>query len=319
MIFLQLLFSTALLFLVGVVRAEPSFVGAVSDHVLSSLMLDIDKAGNSERLVAVGDRGYVIWSDDFGKLWQYATTPTDVLLTAVDFPSGMIGYAVGHDAVVLKTRDGGKTWSQVYEDREAQVPLLDVFFIDTDNGFVMGGHGYLRQTFDGGKTWKDRSDNIDNPDEFHYNGMTRLKGGMLLLVGEAGTLYRSGDNGKSWDLLSSPYKGTLFGVQALARPQSAIIYGLLGNAYITNDNGKTWQKWDTGTDQTLFNGLLIGGDRALLVGGNGTFSHSDGKNTKVGNRPRSAVLTGVIQAADGVFVVTGEHGVHRVDPGIVGQ
>ncbi|WP_281646207.1 YCF48-related protein [Parendozoicomonas sp. Alg238-R29] len=298
----------------GVAAAEPA-----SEKVLSSLFNDIERVGSSQRLVAVGDRGYVLWSDDMGKEWKQTQTPSDVLLTAVDFPSDDTGYAVGHDAEVFKSQDGGQSWKRVYQDKEAEVPLLDVFFTDNNNGFAIGAYGYLVQTTDGGKTWHDRRDSIDNEDEFHFNAMTRLKDGTLVIAGEAGTLYRSTDGGKDWETLESPYEGSFFGVQPLEQLNAAVAYGLRGNAFITTDSGKTWAELDTGTDQSLYSAVVLTGNQPLLVGSSGTFALNDGDDSLVANQSDRAALTGIVLARDNMYVVTGDNGIKRVSPGILGQ
>ncbi len=76
--------------------------------VAQSLLLDTALAG--ERLIAVGEHGHVIYSDDSGKHWQQGKVPTTQMLTAVFFTSPKKGWAVGHDGIILFTRDGGENW-----------------------------------------------------------------------------------------------------------------------------------------------------------------------------------------------------------------
>ncbi len=52
------------------------------------------KAGN--RLVAVGERGIVLLSDDAGLNWKQVDVPVSVTLTGVQFVSPMKGWAIGH-------------------------------------------------------------------------------------------------------------------------------------------------------------------------------------------------------------------------------
>ena len=73
-----------------------------------SLLLDVVEAGN--RVVAVGEQGIVLISDDAGISWRQAEVPVSVLLTAITFTDESTGWAVGHDGVVLKTIDGGENW-----------------------------------------------------------------------------------------------------------------------------------------------------------------------------------------------------------------
>ena len=78
-----------------------------------SLLLDIAAVG--PRLVAVGDRGHVLVSDDAEAGWQQARVPTRQMLTAVHFSTEKLGWAVGHDGLVLVTNNGGMDWSRQYD------------------------------------------------------------------------------------------------------------------------------------------------------------------------------------------------------------
>lgn len=80
-------------------------------HPERSLLLDITRAGS--RLVAVGEQGTIIWSDDQGEQWQQADVPVSVLLTAVAFTDSNNGWAVGHDGAILRSSDRGETWQRV--------------------------------------------------------------------------------------------------------------------------------------------------------------------------------------------------------------
>jgi photosystem II stability/assembly factor-like uncharacterized protein len=86
-----------------------------------STMLDVDNAG--DRLVAVGQRGHIIYSNDQGQTWTQAEVPTSVMLTRVHFASAESGWAVGHDGHVLSTGDGGITWVLQRDGLSAQAEI----------------------------------------------------------------------------------------------------------------------------------------------------------------------------------------------------
>ena len=65
-----------------------------------SPLLDLARAGS--RLVAVGQRGHILYSDDEGGRWQQARVPVSSDLNAVTFPTPEQGWAVGGDGVVLR-------------------------------------------------------------------------------------------------------------------------------------------------------------------------------------------------------------------------
>ena len=71
-------------------------------------------------------------------------------------------------------------------------PLMDVWFRDANTGFAFGAYGIYLRTDDGGESWEDLSFDIDNPDGFHYNAVTPVKGAGLLLAGRAAGLCHSG-------------------------------------------------------------------------------------------------------------------------------
>ena len=80
-----------------------------SPKAVHSLLLDVANTG--ERLVAVGDRGHVLYSNDQGQSWQQAKVPTRQMLTSLFFVDAQHGWVVGHDAQILATTDGGLTWT----------------------------------------------------------------------------------------------------------------------------------------------------------------------------------------------------------------
>jgi len=84
----------------------------------NSMLLDIAAAG--ERLVAVGERGHILYSNDRGASWTQAEVPTSVMLTRVFFISPDLGWAVGHDGNVLVSQNGGVNWELQRDGISAQ-------------------------------------------------------------------------------------------------------------------------------------------------------------------------------------------------------
>ena len=118
--------------------------------------------------MVVGERGHVLVSTDGGESWKQARVPVRALLTAVHMHDERTGWAVGHDAVILRTDDGGETWRLVHQAPEEELPLLDVWFRDERTGFAIGAYGYFLVTRDGGDTWASRT---ISEDDFHLNAL----------------------------------------------------------------------------------------------------------------------------------------------------
>src|SRR5262245_33110933 len=71
--------------------------GPLTANTMQRLLL-VDGERFGSRIVAVGDRGYIVISDDQGKSWKRAKAPPAPLLTALDFLDDQVGIAVGHDS-----------------------------------------------------------------------------------------------------------------------------------------------------------------------------------------------------------------------------
>jgi len=181
--------------LAAVAPASDMVYAVESAKASKSLMLDVVHAG--KRLVAVGDRGHILYSDDQGTTWTQAKVPTRQLLTSVYFVDDKHGWAVGHDAQILASEDGGVTWTKQFEDLKREAPLLDVWFQDVNSGFAVGAYGALMATTDGGKHWEDVSDRLDNEDQYHLNAIAAIKDAGLFIVGEQGSMFRSADWGQT--------------------------------------------------------------------------------------------------------------------------
>ena len=289
--------------------AQPVFA-IESPKAAKGLMIDVVHAG--KRLVAVGDRGHILYSDDQGSTWNQAKVPTRQLLTAVYFVDDKHGWAVGHDAQILASTDGGATWAQQYQDLKREAPLLDVWFKDAEHGLAVGAYGALIETTDGGKTWDDVSDRL---------AIAAIKGAGLFIVGEQGSMFRSGDDGQTWEKLEGPYEGSLFGVIGTAQPQTLLAYGLRGNLYRSTDFGSTWEQVELnaarGALEFGLSGATLLDDGAIVVVGNGgsvVISHDDGQTFSVFNRPDRISLSSVTAAGNGNLILAGQGGVRVAQP-----
>ncbi len=285
-----------------------------SPKAAKGLMIDVVHAG--KRLVAVGDRGHILYSDDQGATWAQAKVPTRQLLTAVYFVDDKQGWAVGHDAQILATADGGVTWTQQFQDLKREAPLLDVWFNDANHGLAVGAYGALIETTDGGKTWNDVSERLDNEDQFHLNAIAHIKDAGLFIVGEQGSMFRSSDDGQTWEKLQGPYEGSLFGVIGTAQPQTLLAFGLRGNLYRSTDFGSTWEQVELnaarGALEFGLSGATLLDDGAIVVVGNGgsvVVSHDDGLTFSVFNRPDRISLSSVTAAGNGNLILAGQGGV----------
>ena len=285
---------------------------------IESVLLDGAVAGS--RLVVVGERGHVLVSTDDGASWTQAKVPTRVLLTAVHMHDERTGWAVGHDAVILRTSDGGATWTLVHQAPEEELPLLDVWFRDERAGFAVGAYGYFLATEDGGETWTRRT---ISEDDFHLNALIpasergpdsrTLSSQRLYIAAEAGVAYRSDDGGETWRELPSPYAGSWFGGLALDDDE-VLLTGLRGHLFRSEDAGETWTEVPTGTNATLTGAVRLPSGSIAITGLEGIVLTSDDDGRSVSTRRLSsrAGVSAALPLADGGVLLIGEFGVERV-------
>ncbi|MBB3178489.1 YCF48-related protein [Variovorax sp. Sphag1AA] len=194
------------------------------------------------RIVAAGQRGHILYSDD-GRNWSQAAVPVSSDLTALCFVDAKQGWAVGHEGVILHTTDGGATWARQNDaDPTADRSFLDVWFEDAQKGYAIGAFGLALRTVDGGGHWT-LFDAIDNPKGLHLYAM-RPAGGALFIVGEQGLVLRFDRETRRFVNLPFPYQGTLFGVTGTA--DMALVFGLRGNVWRSTDGGANWNRVATG-------------------------------------------------------------------------
>ena len=298
---LALVFLLGLLAPVGANAAE----AVKAPLAIESLLLDGAVAGS--RLVVVGERGHILISTDDGASWMQADVPTRVLLTAVHMHDERTGWAVGHDAVILRTGDGGETWTMVHRAPEEELPLLDVWFRDERAGFAVGAYGYFLATEDGGETWTRRA---VSEDDFHLNALVpvakRSPGPQgpasrrLYIAAEAGVAYRSDDAGKTWTELPSPYAGSWFGGLALDEEQ-VVLTGLRGHLFRSEDAGETWTQVHSGTTATLTGAIRLASESIVVTGLEGSVltSQDGGRSVSARRLPSREGISAALPLAGG--------------------
>jgi photosystem II stability/assembly factor-like uncharacterized protein len=321
--------------------ADPLQVPAQASGIAAkSPLFAITSAG--ARLVAVGQRGHILISDDNGGQWEQVSVPVSVDLTAVHFASAQRGWAVGHDGVILSTADGGRTWTRQLDGRQAaalvvehygkraaegnielkavlneaqrmlaegpDLPFLDVWFDDERNGYAIGAFNLLFTTSDGGATWVPASDRVDNPKGHHLYAI-RGHGSELYIAGELGLLLRLDRASKRFTAVPTPYKGTWFGL--VVKPDLVIAHGLRGNAWRSRDAGKTWQQVRTPV-QTGLTGSAVVRDGLIAVvsqDGHVLVSADNGGSFESVPNLKPMPLFGVAAAGNGSLALVGARGV----------
>ncbi len=316
----------------------------ISHRAVHSVLLGLDHAGS--RLVAVGERGFILLSDDEGQSWRQVQVPVSVTLTAVDFISADKGWVVGHGGVVLRTRDGGESWEKLFDGvqaaqiefeaaqlalnpdnrrskwrlREAKnsvasgadKPFLNVHFADEMNGTIVGAYGFAFTTNDGGLSWRSIIGQIPNSMGMHLYA-AHAQGNRMFFLGEQGSLFRSAADGSDFERLDTPYEGSFFGMVE-SKNSDLLLYGLRGHLFRSSDSGDHWQNIQLPLPVTLTSGLLLKDGGIVLIDETGQVMLSRDQGNSFSSIPVTtpSAFSDVIETSVGDLLLSGVRGISRV-------
>lgn len=294
------------------IKAQLKLSAARPLAVKNVKILAASRAG--KRIVAVGDFGAVLLSDDEGAHYRQAkSVPIDATLTSVFFADAQTGWAVGHWGAILKTTDGGDTWQLQKSAMDRDQPLFAVYFTDAQTGWAVGLWSLMLHTTDGGANWVTQT--LPAPpggkkadrNLFSFFGDAQ---GRLFITSEQGRVLRSQDKGASWEYRETGYAGSFWSGTALD-DGSLLVGGLSGTIYRSKDGGDTWQAINSGSKSAITSMLQRANKNIVAVGLNGVVleSRDRGSSFSASQRPDRAVLTAVVDgsasAAPHVFSTRG--------------
>ena len=317
-----------------------------SARATESNLYGIARAG--ERLVAVGQRGIVLYSDDKGRSWTQGQVPVRSVLLDVFFVNDKLGWAVGHDGVILHSADGGETWvkqldgyqlndqglayygglAQENPDNEAYAmvlgefefaaeqgadkPFLRVFFTDDRQGFAAGAYGLSVATTDGGANWVPVMEH--GPLAFRHVFDYEIVGDRFFLTQEMGYIL-SGQTGQRTSVASIiPFYDGSFYTMISSERGDLVVAGLRAAAFRSDDGAQTWELLDLPTSASINGSTRLQDGRIVLVSNNGEILVSDdhGITFEVAPQENTFPFSSVIETGPGQLVLVGLGGVLSV-------
>lgn len=279
-----------------------------------ALIYSLTRAG--ERFFATGIRGHILYSDDFGQSWTQAeSVPVRASLLDASFPTPDQGWVVGHEAVILHTEDGGKTWVKQADGRalpkigldyyqkklaahpdderyaflidemnlaveqEADRPFFKIFMRDITTGFAAGAYGYLFRTVDAGKSWYPIMELLDLEQMVHL-----------------------------FDLAQQPNApANAFDRDTVAA--DIVVSGEMGTILAMDPETAHWRMQDFPYEGSMFTISATGGDSLVTGGLRGLAFYSTDRGaswTAVKKPPTGAVVSSTVLADGRVILATQE-------------
>jgi photosystem II stability/assembly factor-like uncharacterized protein len=312
----------------------------ISERAPHSTLLAVTRAG--DKLVAAGERGIILLSQDNGESWRQAKVPTSANLTALRFIDDMRGWAVGHMGIILHTEDGGQTWSKQLDGIEAgkiavdavagsdsrrekklanyllsdgpDKPFFDIWMDEQGRGLAIGAFNLIFRTEDGGQRWRYWSPKVDNRFGLHLYSITRL-GDDYFIAGEQGLLLHSNDGGEHFKQLETPYEGSWFGILA-SRSGCLLAYGLRGNVFASCDGGQSWAPSESASQVAFSAATELADGRIVLANQAGQLFASDdqGRSFQPLQGLPGTPFSSLTQSSSGSLVLGSLRGMTRVEP-----
>jgi photosystem II stability/assembly factor-like uncharacterized protein len=264
-------------------------------------------------LIAVGEHGVIIRSEDAGRHWSSASVPDTKfdLRTVVHHPASGTWIAAGTQGAILRSLDSGRTWTAL--DHELNVTFQTLFLEPSSNAVLIGGdEGLVGRSTDAGVSWHLTRIRMQEP----VTPITTFHSlpGQLIATSAVGRFLTSEDHGASWEL--QEMGGNAYFTDVVFDPDHrvALMTSHVGDVFRREAGDDVWERVEPsfGGQKKFLSAIRHDArTKSLLVAGH----HGMAARSSDGGRTWQQVLTGfetsmesLAQLSDGRYIGFGEGG-----------
>lgn len=158
----------------------------------------------------VGNDGAIMKTSNTGKNWVQIQSNTQMPLHSVQFWNDSTGFIIGQNTtgvggIILKTKDGGKTWNKLIE---GTIEPRNICFASNTSGYILMAFDKLLKTVDAGQTWEA----ITLPNGIRPYGINFRNPSNGYMAAANGIFYITKDGGHSWNNFTTSTGGNLYNV-----------------------------------------------------------------------------------------------------------
>jgi len=130
---------------------------------------------------------------DAGRSWSPVRTGSHAILGGVAFRGHKLGFAVGAAGTILRSRDGGATWTRI-EQGITRTILRRIAILDDNNVIIAGEEGIVLRSTDAGSTWT----KVETGVTTHFQDMRFTNDRYGVAVGFGDRAILTADGGLHW-------------------------------------------------------------------------------------------------------------------------
>ena len=198
-------------------------------------------------------------------------------LNAVYFHDSRRGWVGGDGGAVLRTEDGGRSWTR--QSVETKDAVNDIYFRSKEDGYLLAGDSIFLSE-DGGATWRPgirfqpQSFGGAAPELYSVRFTSKRRGWVVGSLSRRdrvvdSLVLQTRDGGASWERQRVPVQDELIHLDFDGDKRGWIV-GNAGRILHTRDGGESWALQPSGTQATLYHVEFRGDDDGWAVGERGT-------------------------------------------------
>jgi photosystem II stability/assembly factor-like uncharacterized protein len=217
---------------------------------------------DAEHGVVVGEGGAVYRTSDAFSTITGQSNPTFGELRCVFFVNDTLGWAGSVTGKIVRSTDGGATWTLMQSGQSTNNYFTVIQFLDTETGYASCAGGEMLKSVDGGLTWQGVGpfDQLVLMRDLHFYDTE-----VGVAVGSAGEVIRTTNGGITWDSIPSNTTYTMLDMDV--QGDVILACGAWGRTIRSEDAGLTWTEIQIGASEHQSVSLTPNG--AGILGTNG--------------------------------------------------
>jgi len=230
----------------------------------------VDPKSKCTIYVAIGNSIYK--SMDCNRTWSRIYFETDVSKKInnieIDWFNPNMVYASTSTGDLLKTSDGGRSWSPVNKFKR-DIKDLKISNIDSRVVYVLVRNRGVYKTTDGGANWSDVNEGLKELSKAMevkeiVIDQSKKEGQDSMIISTAGGLFKSDDGGTTWSEITLLTLTEIYSLAVNPKNFNDIYYGTATTFYSSNDGGQNWTTKKLSTSRVA-NKLLVDFEKPEVI------------------------------------------------------